>query len=141
MNFVYCQNCFKKTEQNAEIVKFCAHCGKSFIASSNTNAIQHTSPNATNYKQLLAKRGISEIDDEDENDDSNNIDEDISVPHIKKLQLDVEIPQERGLPIRSVAKNTKRTPKPEAPENKRTNFNKKQFWEQYSKEASSIRKK
>lgn len=163
MNYHYCQFCFKKTAQGSDIVKFCAHCGKSFseIASSSqttkrpkppsleTPREQERNDNREIYKKLLAKRGISVIDDDneeletDDNDNDNddgNYDDNISVPSITKLQLDIDIPQDTGIPVRSLARSAKREPRPNN-KTKVVKVNKKKFLEEYCKSAAALRPK
>lgn len=164
MNYHYCQFCFKKTAQGSDIVKFCAHCGKSFSevssssqASSNKTTT-HSIPtsqrdrdqndNREVYKRLLAKRGISIDDDEEDDklggdleDNGNDNDDDVSVPSISKLQVEVDIPQDTGIPIRSLARSAKREPRNVNSKTKAVKVNKKKFLEEYLKSASSLRPK
>ena len=156
MNYHYCQFCFKKTAQGSDIVKFCAHCGKSFneITSSNQASINKSviSPfisesqvdknqgnNRETYRKLLAKRGIS-VDDDDDDDETDN-DSDISVPSISKLQIEVDIPQDVGVPMRALARSSKKEPRLNNNKTKIVKVNKKKFLEEYLKSASAIRPK
>lgn len=130
MNFNYCQRCFKKTAQTTEIVKFCAHCGKPFVANFEQKSIikSNFDPN------------IEIETDEDENDEDSN--ENVRVPQLKGLQMEIEISKNSGVPVSSLARGIKRELKPTPTTTKPAKkLNKKTFWQQYSKEASAIRKK
>lgn len=83
----------------------------------------------------------TEVDDPDFDDDSDiNLPttEELRVPKINKLKVDVDIDNDKGVPVRALAKNAKRQPKQEKVRKK---FDKKKFLEQYSKEASAIKPK
>lgn len=157
MNYHYCQACFKKTPQTVDIIKFCAHCGKPFLENINQSTLSHG--NLTRdltrkslrdklRQQLKSNHKQSIIDDDQDNDtddllDDNDIesDDNIRVPNIHKLDLEVDVQQDKGVAISHIAQAAKRQPKPENTSNKKTKFNKKQFLAQYQKEASSIRQK
>lgn len=171
MNYYYCQFCFKKTAQESNIVKFCAHCGKSFHEATNSNQTlpdqsiissyvmknqnnQKKNNNREAYKKLLIKRGISiydegkdndeldnDIEIENNNDDNSNNDDNISVPSINKLQMEVDIPQDMGIPVRSLARAIKKEPRITNNKTKAIKINKKKFLEEYLKSASAIRPK
>ena len=161
MNYHYCQFCFKKTAQGSDIVKFCAHCGKSFSEVSNSSQAlsnktvtpsilqsqrdRDQDDNREVYKRLLAKRGISIDDDDDDeldNDAEDDVnDNDISVPSISKLQVEIDIPQDTGIPIRALARSAKREPRSANNKTKVVKVNKKKFLAEYLKSASSLRPK
>lgn len=160
MNYHYCQFCYKKTAQGSDIVRFCSHCGKSF---SETTASTLQTPNKTSetqkiiqqfsnidsrtkssieaYKRSLANRGLSEVDDGNDNDDDDfDRDDNIKVPNISKLQVDIDIEQNSGTPIRSLASGAQR--KPRAETNKPSiKLNKKKFLQEYRKQAAAIKPK
>lgn len=151
MNYHYCQSCFKKTPQTADIIKFCSHCGKPFIEASASeltlinNSSNHT---ASQPKQTLRdkfrerldiKHNQLTTDDNDDDESDDNYTEVTKVPELNGQELEVDIPQERGITIGNVAKGAKRQPRPKSAGNKKVKLDKKQFWAQYQKEASAIR--
>ena len=152
MNYHYCQFCFKKTAQGSDIVRFCSHCGKSFCEVANATPNVQSTPTANHpvnksvahnssieaYRKILAKRGIR--DDEDDPIEDNDGDEVDRVPSISKLDIEVEIQKDRGVPIRSLASNSKREPRVET-KTKPVKINKKKFLQEYQRQASSLRPK
>ena len=159
MNYHYCQACFKKTPQITDVVNFCSHCGKSFLedndqpTTSNNIIISTTTPqhrqtfkDKSRERLQFKNRQKSTNHEDDETDDllddnSTESNYNAKVPNINKLDLEVDITQDRPAAIGSIAQGIKRQPKPENTNNKKVKLNKKQFWAQYQKEASSIRKK
>ena len=166
MNYHYCQTCFKKTPQTIDIIKFCAHCGKSFgeeerpphpsphkvVSQVNSFIPRHKQTLRDKFRERLnnqrAELTITDNEDDDsddstivDNDDNDNFDKVIKVPDLHGQQLEVDIGQEYVVPICSLAQGIKRQSKIEHTNSQKTQLNKKQFWAQYQKEASSIRKK
>lgn len=153
MNVIYCQKCFKKTPQTVDIPKFCSHCGKPFIeasASTITNIDFQSSSNKQS-PQLQSKRSelrrradiegdLDNFDDlETEIDDEND---EVSVPNINKLDVEVDIPKETAAPLRSVARNTPRQPRTKTSTNPKTKkIDKKKFLAEFQKQASAIKPK
>lgn len=158
MNYLYCQSCFKKTAQTSDIIKFCSHCGKSFTEvtaihesrrtpSITTNSIIETTSSTRDvYRKILAKRGIKEIEGDDndnvnedngDNDDSHNTEENTRVPDINKLDVDVKIFQSKGISVKSLAKNTPR--KARVDSNVKHKKRNKSFLSDYLKSTASIR--
>ena len=161
MHYLYCQSCFKKTAQTSDIVKFCAHCGKPFdesfavskqfiepvwadnrkeiIGKSSTDHL----PTTTDfYRCLLAKRGIKEVEDDDleeGNDDDNARGEDVSVPHIDKFQVDVDIQRDKGISVKSLARNVPRKPRTQTTSKPKKRD--KNFLQEYMKSAAALRPK
>lgn len=166
MNFYYCQSCFKKTPQTASIVTKCSHCGKVSEVSEDynprpsqrkiINEMVNNWDNAEYRKRLIDRAAAEkqrrirpevEIDnlnddldeDIDENNDGDTEDDNISVPHINKLKVEVEIPENSGIPIRSLAKGAARRQKVK-PKDKQIKIDKKQFLANFQKSASTLRK-
>lgn len=147
MNYLYCQTCFKKTAQISDMVKFCSHCGKPFNESLVSTPSKPTYTQPTNsttevYRQLLAKRGIKiEDDDEEEegiieNEDGEDI---LSVPDIKKLNVDVDIDRNKGFSVRSLAQGAApRKPRSDTVKPKKRDKN---FLKNYLKSAAALRPK
>lgn len=153
MSDVYCQSCFKKTAQTVDIVKFCSHCGKPFINIdvATTKPEKKVSPPPSSFNQaklrILAKQAdiqgeLDEVEDDDDLDDVHDSDdENLKVPRLSQLEVDVEIPKANGAPIRSVASGAKRKDKPTSSNTKGKKFNKKQFLKEFQKQSSAIRSK
>lgn len=158
MNFYYCQSCFKKTPQTSSIVTCCSHCGKYFVDTS-INNVTFTGGSTSipeigsrEYKQQLINRAEKQrrirrevemdiIDDDLETDaeDDGVDDENISVPNINKLKVEVEIPENSGIPVRSLAKGVARQQKVKL-KGKQIKIDKKQFLADFQKSASTLRK-
>ena len=161
MNFYYCQSCFKKTPQTASVVTKCSHCGKASEISSdyNPHPSQHKIINQmvnnwsnAEYRKRLIDRAAAEkqrrisaeveIDDLDEDieneiDDNDVEDDNVSVPHINKLKVEVDIPQNSGISVRSLAKGAERKTRTKT---KGKKIDKKQFLAEFQKSASTLRK-
>ncbi|MEK6878286.1 MAG: hypothetical protein AABY22_01690 [Nanoarchaeota archaeon] len=155
MNFYYCQSCFKKTPQTTSVITKCAHCGKgSEINTINNNVRQTTPPIGSNeYRQQLINRSErqnrirAEVEietsnhDEDiedlEGDFDNVNDENVSVPNIDKLKVEVDIPKSSGMSVRSLAKGAQRKTKTKT---KGKKIDKQQFLADFQKSASTLRK-
>lgn len=154
MNFYYCQSCFKKTPQTTSVVTKCSHCG---VASETNITNSNTRPTvpqigSQDYRQQLINRAekqrrirpeveIDDLDgsldeDMDENDDGAE-DENVSVPHINKLKVEIDIPQNSGMPVRSLAKGAERKARTKT---KGKKIDKKQFLAEFQKSASTLRK-
>ncbi len=149
MNFNYCQSCFKKTPQTTDITKFCAHCGKPFVnlaSIPNPQASLQPQAGSEEYRKRLIQRAESrkfefEIDEDTELDDNGSAEEDVDrVPDIKGLKVEIDIPQQNATPLRSLASNKPRQPKPPDKHKKRTKQEKQAFLENFQKEASALRK-
>lgn len=158
MTFNYCQSCFKKTPQTADIVKFCIHCGKSFENIENYKSIASKSNYIENYdnkkyrEKLMARmegkniskstvdKEIDEDEDGNENEDLDvEIDDNVEVPDIDKLKVEIDIPDNSGVPLGTMAKGAARQPKQKS--NQQVILDKKQFLAEFQKSASTLRNK
>ena len=161
MNFNYCQSCFKKTPQTTDITRFCAHCGKPFInlasvPSTSSTLLRQIERQASDeqasdqeYRRRLIQRAESkklnklefELDDDTELDDNNIPEEDVDrVPNIKGLKVDIDIPQQNAMSVRSLASERPRPIKPPDKHKKRTKQEKQAFLAEFQKGASALRK-
>ena len=156
MNFNYCQSCFKKTPQTADINKFCAHCGKPFVNLASVAPMPSSDllqrikiMEDEEYRKRLIQRAESkkldklelELDDDTELDDNLGVEEDVNnVPSIKELKVEIDIPQQSAAPLRSLASNKPRQPKPPDKHKKRTKQEKQAFLAEFQKGASALRK-
>jgi hypothetical protein len=145
MNFIYCQSCFKKTPQTIDIVKFCAHCGKSFSISQ--GIIDNRNKSTDSLSSIIKRKAIKTAifyGQDDEDNENNDIEEDLSnqeeiqsVPNIQKLEIEVDIPKEPVYTVGSIAKGLPR--KAREKQNIKP-IDKEKFLEEFLKSASSLRK-
>lgn len=155
MNYHYCQVCFKKTPQTTDIIKFCAHCGKSFSEPENLSI--STTNNSTKFiclpsktfkdkaRERLESKSRRQSVEEDGDEINDLLDDDIEsdygaqMPNINKLDLEVDLSPDQGVSISNIARGAKRDARID--NTKKVKINKKKFLEQYKKEASAIRNK
>mgnify|MGYP001601855481 CR=1 FL=1 len=152
MNFYYCQSCFKKTPQTISVVTKCSHCGS--VSETNTiSSVRPTTPQvgSQEYRRQVINRAERNVrakveidtDLDEDNDLDTNIDEiddeNISVPHIDKLKVELDLPVNTGASVRSLAKGAKRQERPKS-KTKSVKIDKKQFLADFQKSASTLRK-
>lgn len=158
----YCQSCFKKTTQTIDIVKFCAHCGKPFsevtssIAAKPQNVIsppwEYTAPvkelekrdNRKYREKILSQTRNKRLEDNDEDDIDDDVDDfdgeedNVRVPNISKLDVEIDIPRNEGQTLKSLAQGAPRKPKQKI---KAPKVNQKEFLANFLKSASSLKKR
>jgi hypothetical protein len=83
MSITYCPDCGKKHEYNFAKPNFCSGCGLSFGASKPKTAIKAS-----------VKEDEDDFDEEDFEGDDDSFSNATSVPHIRKIQVDIERDEE-----------------------------------------------
>lgn len=157
----YCQSCFKKTTQTVDIVKFCAHCGKPFCEVGSYTATKSSSVSNPpqeyikptkekenkEYRERIISRArnkrlmedVSDDDeDEDDIDDLQGDEDNVRVPNINQLSVEIDIPQNTGQTLKSLAQGAPRKHKEKI---KAPKVNQKEFLANFLKSASSIKNK
>jgi hypothetical protein len=82
---IYCQKCGGGTEYSYSKPKFCGSCGNSFASAS--------------YSPQPVKTFVNKITQNKENEE-NDVEK---VPHLSNLDFDLDIKQNKGVPIRNLA--------------------------------------
>ena len=126
---MYCSSCGSPTEYSVNKPKFCSNCGNSFFGN----------------KPEVKKQKINiDVDIEDENEDSEEYEDNASMESIKKIRsLDYEIntPKKSKQTIGDLVGTSdgrEETFNNDIPQKK---LSRKEFLEQFSKEAGSLRGK
>jgi hypothetical protein len=83
MSITYCPDCGKKHEYNFAKPNFCSGCGLSFGTSKPKTAIKAS-----------VKEDEDDFDEEDFEGDDDSFSNATSVPHIRKIQVDIERDEE-----------------------------------------------
>ena len=121
---IYCKKCGSPSYYTATKPNFCQSCGTSFGGA----------PPA--FPKEIKAEVVSEEEYVDEEDNSWNL-------NVDQLDVDVKVWEDKGIPLGSIMASNPDTKPPESKgkgvKPKRTN--KKQFLNQWEKEAGSIRKK
>jgi len=131
-------SCSQPTEFSAIKPKFCGECGQSFVITANA------ATNPSKPKKIIAKAPPPDDDEyEDEDDDrqtSNTVD--VSELDSNKLGVEVEVTKPRGEKLEDILASAGPTPS-EAPAKRNLPKppSKKQFWEDFKKQAGTLRPK
>jgi len=125
----YCSSCGYKMEYPASSGKpnFCSSCG---VPLGNDK-------NAPKSQARLAAEGVAEDDDYDSDDD-----EPVRVPHIDKLEIDIQTDKLKAVSMAEIFKAASMDDsRPQKDPSKNTRVSKKKILDQLKKESSAIRPK